>query len=172
MKTQRIKKVALLAIAVLMFAGSNLYAQRGRNYSNQGEGKGQACMNIPDLTEDQLSKIETLRIVHLKETTIQRNQMNELRAKKHTLMTSDNANMKEINAVIDQMTSNRNAMMKISAKHRQDVRNLLTDDQKVYFDSRPMRGHKHGNGAGMGRGHGRGQGAGNGCRQGYGARLN
>ena len=68
MKTQRIKTVTVLAIALLMFAGTNLYAQRGRNYSNQGKGFGQnqSCMML-DLTEDQQNKIEALRIAHLKE---------------------------------------------------------------------------------------------------------
>ena len=49
-----------------------------------------------------------------------RNQKNELQAKKHTLMTSDNANSNEINSVIDQMTNLQNKMLKTSAKHRQD----------------------------------------------------
>lgn len=168
MKTQRIKKVTVLAIAVLMFAGSNLYAQRGRNYSTQGKGYGQSqiCMMLPDLTEEQQNKIEAFRLAHLKEMTTHRNQMNELRAKKQTLMTSDNADMKEINAVIDQMTEVHNKMMKTSAKHRQDVRSQLTDEQKVYFDSRPMRGR--GQGKGFGRGHGRGNNQGAGFGQGYG----
>ena len=174
MKTQRIKKVTVLAIAVLMFAGSNLYAQRGRNYSPRGYGygygQGQICMMLPDLTEEQQNKIETYRLAHLKEMNTHRNQMNELRAKRQTLITSDNSDMKEINAIIDQMTSVHNKMLKTSAKHRQDVRSQLTDEQKVYFDSRPMRGQRNGRGAGYGRGNGRGynQGAGYGQGVGYG----
>lgn len=170
MKTQRIKKVTVLAIAVLMFAGSNLYAQRGRNYSTRGYGygQGQICMMLPDLTEEQQSKIETYRLSHLKEMNTHSNQMNELRAKRQTLITSDNSDMKEINAIIDQMTGVHNKMLKTSAKHRQDVRSQLTDEQKVYFDSRPMRGQRNGRGAGYGRGNGRGYNQGAGYGQGYG----
>jgi Spy/CpxP family protein refolding chaperone len=172
MKTQRIKTVTVLAIALLMFAGTNLYAQRGRNYSNQGKGFGQnqSCMMLPDLTEEQQNKIEALRIAHLKEMTAFRNQMNELRAKKQTLQTTDNADLKEINSVIDKMTEVHNKMMKTSAQHRQEVRSQLTDEQKVYFDSRPMRGHRNGRGSGRGAGNGRGcsQGNGQGNGQGYG----
>ena len=139
MKTQRIKKVTVLAMALLMFAGSNMYAQRGRNYSNQGQdfNQNQFCQRIPDLTEEQQTKIEAIRLKHMKEMNTFRNQKNELQAKKHTLMTSDNANSNEINSVIDQMTNLQNKMLKTSAKHRQDVRSLLTDEQKVYFDSSP-----------------------------------
>ena len=170
MKTQRIKTVTVLAIAFLMFAGTNLYAQRGRNFSNQSKGFGQnqSCMMLPDLTEDQQNKIEALRIAHLKEMNTFRNQMNELRAKKQTLQTTDNVDLKEINSVIDKMTEVHNQMMKTSAQHRQEVRSQLTDEQKVYFDSRPMRGNRNGRGSGRGVGNGRGYGQGNGYNQGSG----
>ena len=171
MKTQGIKKIAVLTLAVVMLTGVNLYAQKGKGNANQGRNyqSYQEC-RIPDLTEDQQNKIDALRLEHMKEMNAYRNQMNELRAKKHTLMTSDNADMKEINGVIDQMTSIHNTMMKSSAKHQQSVRSLLTDEQRVYFDSRPMRGH----GMGMhdGNGRGRGNGRGDGYNRGYGRGLN
>lgn len=169
MKTM--KKVAVLAIVVLMISGTNLFAQRGRNYSNQGKGynQNQMCQRISDLTEDQITKIEALRVVHLKEITAHRNEMNILRAKKQTLMTSDKADMKEINAVIDQMSSLRAKQLKSAAKHQLDVRNLLTDTQKVYFDSRPM--NRRGSGNKTGRG-GRGNGRGMGQNYGYGNGIN
>lgn len=166
MKTQGFKKLSVLAIALLMLAGTNLYAQRGRNYSEQGNrglNQDRACQMIPDLTEDQEAKINALRINHLKEMTGFRNQMNELQAKKQTLMTSDNSDLKDLNATIDQITNVHSKMMKASAKHQQDVRGLLSDEQKVYFDSRPMRGHGHGKGMrhdGYGRGAGQGSGRG------------
>jgi len=171
MNTQKFKKVVLLAVAVLMITGTNTFAQRGRNYSDQGRGfnRNQICERIPDLTEDQQTKIEALRLEQMKDRTGFRNQMNELRAKKQTLMTSDNADMKEINSVIDQMTGIHNKMMKASAQHRQDVRNLLTDDQKVYFDAMPMRGrgHKQGRGMRQGGNYGRGNMQGAGYGRGY-----
>ena len=172
MKTLRMKKVAVIALVALMFTGTNLYAQRGRN-GGQGKGMGYnqsgTCQMIPDLTEDQQTKINALRVSHLKVMNNYRNQMDELRARKHTLMASDNADMKAINAVIDQMSDLQNKMMKEGAKHQQDVRSLLTEEQKVYFDSRPMRGP--GNGGGM-RHDGYGRGAGQGIGAGYGRGLN
>jgi Spy/CpxP family protein refolding chaperone len=166
MKTM--KKIAVFTMAIMLMSGTSLFAQNGRNYSKQGNvnyrNQDQVCNRIPDLTEDQQVKIEALRVNHLKERTALRNQTNELRAKKQTLMTSDNADMKEINSVIDQMTELQNKKLKESAQHRQNVRNLLTDDQKVYFDSRPGRGHRNGMRSGNrgGRGQGNGQGTGNG----------
>ena len=172
MKTLKIKKVSVVVIAVLMLVGSNSYAQQGRNNARQGQGMNQKqgqgmnqmgfCQMIPDLTEDQENKIEALRLEQMKASTAFRNQKNELMAKKQTLMASDNSDLKEINAVIDQMTDIHNKMMKASAKHHQDVRNLLTDEQKVIFDSKSMHGHGHGKGHGKGmrNGSGNGRGAG------------
>ncbi|HAN19232.1 MAG: hypothetical protein A2X13_09480 [Bacteroidetes bacterium GWC2_33_15] len=171
MKTQKMK-ITILAVALLMFIGSDIFAQRGMGNGNgrgQGQGLGQGygdreyCMNIPDLTDDQLQKIETLRVAHLKVMNNFRNQKEELRAKKHTLMASDNTDMNAINSVIDQMTSLQNKMMKESAKHQQEIRNLLTDTQKVYFDSRPMRGEGRGHKHGLGMGNERGVGYGPNC---------
>ncbi|MBI9055887.1 MAG: Spy/CpxP family protein refolding chaperone [Bacteroidales bacterium] len=161
MKTM--KKVAVLTMAVLLIGGANAIAQNGRNYSKQGNGynRSEVCQQIPDLTEDQQTKIKALRVDHMKEMNTLRNQTNELRAKKQTLMSTDNADMKEINSVIDQMTTLQNKRMKTSAKHRQEIRNELNDEQKVYFDSRRMHGNRGGKGMRQGHRSGRGnQGAG------------
>lgn len=167
MKTQRMKTAGLLIAAFMLLATTSVNAQRGRGYAPQGRNFDQNnfCQMIPDLTEDQESKIKDLRIDHLSEMNDFRNQINELRAKKHTLMTSDNSDLNEINSVIDQMTAVQNKMMKNRAKHRQEVRGLLTDDQKVLFDSRPM--HRKGQGKGFG-GADRCQNSGFGMRQGNG----
>ncbi len=174
MKTQGMKKISILAIAFLMVLGTNAFAQRGRGYKNypdRANRSGMVCQRIPDLTEAQETKIEALRVNHLKEMNSYRNQMNELRARKQTLNTSDQANLDEINAVIDQMTGVHNKMMKVSAKHRQDVRSMLTDEQKVYFDSMPARGRGNNRGAGRrGTGYGNPGGMGQGYGTGYGYR--
>jgi Spy/CpxP family protein refolding chaperone len=149
MKTQKFKKVSLIVIAALMITGSSMYAQQGRNYSRQAQGmkEKQSCQMIPDLTEEQETKMKALRLKQTKEMTAFKNQMNELRAKKQTLMSADDSDLKEVNAVIDQMTDIHNKMMKASAKHHKVVRNLLTDEQKIIFDSKPM--HRKGHARGM-----------------------
>ena len=174
------KRTVLVALAVLMISSTNIFAQRGRNFNDREPGERfNICNRIPDLTEDQQTKIETLRVNHLKEMNAFKNQMDELRAKKNTLMSTEAAGITNINSVIDQMTDVHNKMLKASAKHRLDVRNLLTDAQKVYFDVTPR--HGRGNQRGMGRagrgnrnyyGYGQGYNIGNGQGQGYGRGLN
>lgn len=89
--------------------------------------------------------------------------MAEKRAHLNVLRTADKVDMNAINKSIDEMGANRTKMMKKREAHRQAIREILTDDQKVYFDSRRGRGSRGGNGQnGMGRdGQGRnGQGRG------------
>jgi Spy/CpxP family protein refolding chaperone len=150
MKAQKIS-ITVMAVALLLLS-TNLFAQRGAGNNREDRPRGnqqEICQNIPDLTTEQETKIEALRVDHLKKTNDYRNQLNELRAKKQTLMTSEKTDLNAINGVIDQMTGLQNKMMKEKAKMHQDVRSLLTDAQKVYFDSRPMRGHGNKHDRGM-----------------------
>lgn len=170
MKTKQLFFVA--AIIFMMTGLNNIQAQRGAgngygkgNGLNKNGGQG-VCQNIPDLTDEQGEQIKKLKTAHMKEMLVLRNQMGELKAKKRTLSTGDNVDTKVANANIDEITKLQNTIMKKQFKHRQDIRNLLTEDQKVWFDShQPRRGKgksgiKAGQGKwsqGPGRGHGRGQ---------------
>ncbi len=133
-----------------------------------GQGKSQAfyrCNNIPNLSADQQAKITALRTAHLKKMQNYRLQMAQKRIELQTLRTADKADMSAINKTIDEMSAIRTQMMKDREKHWQDVRNLLNQDQKVYFDSFNRGGTcmGYGMGRGFGRGYGRGFGA---CRGG------
>ena len=164
MKAQKIS-LTMLAIAMLLFIGSDIFAQRGMGNNREQRQKFDSqgyCSNIPDLTPEQEAKIKALQVNHLKQRTDFRNQMNELRAKKQTLMTSEKSDLNAINGTIDQMTALQNKMQKERAKHYQDIRSTLTDAQKVYFDSRHGMGRGNKSGRGMRAENGNGYGNGNG----------
>ncbi|MCD4736713.1 MAG: Spy/CpxP family protein refolding chaperone [Bacteroidales bacterium] len=164
MKNTKMRTNLVMVAALLLSLNLGVMAQQGNGWGNgQGWQKGDFCGNIPDLTEDQQSKIQTLRTAHWKEMQTLRNDLGEKRARLQTLQTADNVNMNEINNVIEEMGTIRTNKQKSAIAHRLDVRNLLTDDQKVYFDSRA--GNR---GAGMGNKCGFGQGRRNGNRNGQG----
>lgn len=164
MKNSGIVTTGMFLLAMLITINAGLYAQKGygRGYGpRNGSGPGFYCKNIPDLTEDQQGKIDALRTAHLKEMQAYRNQLDEKRAHLQTLRTADKADMNAIDKTIDEMGAIRTKMMKDREQHFQDVRNLLTDDQKVYFDNSKRgngqgQGCCRGNGPGRGYGHGRG----------------
>ncbi len=172
----RVKEVLLIA-AMISFT-SNIFAQGyGRGYGRMnGAGTGYYCSNIPNLTQEQQTKLETLRAEHWKNVQNDRNLLAEKAAHLRTLRTAEKTDMKAIDKTIDEMSVIRTKMQKSREKHIQDVRKILTDEQKVYFDNfrgrrgqcRFGRGYGNGTGRGMaaGRGYGRGPGRGPGpCRQ-------
>lgn len=177
MKHLKFKTIGLLLVAGLLCVNTNIFAQKGNGFGNgNGNGNGNNqwngsnqgyCQNIPDLTEEQQSKIEKLRTAHLKEVQSNRNILNEKRAHLQTLRTADKVNMDAIHKTIDEISVIRTSLQKNREQHIQDVRILLTDDQRVYFDNH-NRNQRHGQGYGRGNGQGRGHGYGNGNRQGRG----
>ncbi len=168
MKNTKIKTNLVLVAALLLSINLGVMAQQG---NGRGNGSGfqnwNNCENIPDLTEDQQSQIKTLRTAHWKDMQNFRNELGEKRARMQTLRTADKVNMDEINDLIEEMGTIRTNKQKNSVAHHMDVRKLLTDDQKVYFDSRSgRRGAGMGNKCGFRQGqeNGHGYGRGSGCR--------
>ena len=125
-------RIILLTIAMVFVFSIDTFAQRGAM-----RGQGQAC-NLPELTTDQQEKINELRINNMARANQHRASMNELRARKQALSIAENPSMREINSVIDQMEKQRAEHMKANAAHRQSVRGILTPEQRVVFDNRPM----------------------------------
>jgi Spy/CpxP family protein refolding chaperone len=150
MRTTNLKTVTLLVASLLIMGVSQTKAQRGQMKGNKGQGW--VC-NIPDLTEVQQNKIDDLRVTHQKKMLNNRNQMMEKRARLNTLRTADKADMNVINKLVDEIGVLHTSMMKEKEAHHQAVRGLLTEKQRVFFDSQKGRGFRDGRGMGhkMGR---------------------
>lgn len=177
MKTLKLKIATLLVTVIIFGTQADIFAQRGNGMGNgqgngngNGNGQGNVCNNIPGITEEQKTKMQDLRLIQMKERQANQNQMREKRAHLITLQSADKADMNAINKTIDEITTLQNTQWKKRAAHKQEVRNLLNDEQKVYYDAhsgRKGKGHRNGNcNNGRKQGHGNGGGYGNG--QGYG----
>jgi Spy/CpxP family protein refolding chaperone len=146
---------------------------------SQAKSKGNCKLN---LTDEQKEKMEKLKADFQKEADAIRLNMDVLNAEFRKLMGADTPSEKEINAKIDQITALKGKMMKASSKHKIQMRNLLTDEQKAIFDSMHSKhgkemkscgqGDRHGDGCGEGHGgkcgNGCGDKCGNGCGDGHG----
>lgn len=134
MKTNRFFLTTIAAL--LLICNTSLFAQQGRMLHRNGGIK---------FTEEQRAKIKDIHMASYKEMNALRTQMGELKAKQHTLTTADKADMNAINANIDEITKIQNKMMKIKAANHQQIRALLTDEQKMQFDSQMMhsKGERH-----------------------------
>jgi Spy/CpxP family protein refolding chaperone len=131
MKTKHL--ISATIIALMLLGTSSLFAQHdGPGFCNDSGLK---------LTDDQKAKIKEIHMASYKEMKELQNQMGELKAKQRTLTTADKTDMNAINANIDEISKVMNKMMKIRAANHQQVRNLLTDEQKMLFDSKAMQRH-------------------------------
>lgn len=127
MRLKNRKSLSLIVFALMI---STLAFSQGPN-----QGKCRAVANIPDLTEEQQTKIDALKAPHLKVMLENRTELDKLNAELKALEIADQPDMAKINAKIDEISAVKTKMAKERSKHRQDVRVLLTDEQKVYFDS-------------------------------------
>jgi hypothetical protein len=124
MKTLKIRKMAVVFFT-LVLTGSTVFAQGWRGGNRQGFGRNMnqnadrvqpTCINsIQDLSEDQKNEITNLEEEHQKA-------MAELRTERRS--TTDAIEKNEI----------RGEMLKKVKAHREEVRNLLTEDQKQEYD--------------------------------------
>lgn len=136
----RIKTVLFFVVALLMATGMDAFAQRGRGMAPRGgAGAGQVCMNIPGLTEDQLQQIRELQTGHISEMQTYRDQIDINRIQYRSLM-REGADMGAINSNIEERAAIRSQMEKKQAQHHQSVRNILTEDQRAWFDAAPRGG--------------------------------
>ena len=128
-----------MTLTLMFVVISMANAQQGsRNANRQGTGNGQryGFEQSLNLTAEQQTAMKSMRLKLQQELLPIRNKFGENRARLRTLSTVENADMKAINKVIDsnsQLTAN---MAKLRAANRQAVRKLLTEEQRIMFDSR------------------------------------
>lgn len=97
-------------------------------------GQLQMLDRLPDITKEQKAQITKLHAAMLKEVMPIQNVLKEKQARLHTLSTAEKVDMKAINSVIDDMAKLRADIQKKRMKFVQDVRALLTEEQRVIFD--------------------------------------
>jgi Spy/CpxP family protein refolding chaperone len=89
------------------------------------------------LTDQQRNDIKKIRMNMKKAIMPLKNLTVEKRAHLKTLSTAEKVNLDEINKTIDDIFSLKAQIMKLREAARQDLRKLLTDEQRMIFDSSP-----------------------------------
>lgn len=124
----------ILFIAILSVISVSIYAQGGPRgaYNNPDP---QFCRYIPDLTEEQETKINELWVKHLDKVSDLRLDIDERYLQLARLEKADSPDSKAIDQKIDEIFELKKQQAKLRSKHQQQVRALLTDEQKIYFDT-------------------------------------
>ncbi len=148
MKTQILNKVtASIILAVFMLIATDAMAQRARAYERRSDRaleqaperqqQGPAfCRNLPGITDEQLEQINAIRLNTMKQNQQVQNQLGEKRAQLRTLSTAGQPDNSAINRTIDEMAALRAELAKNRMASQQEIRKVLTDEQRIIFDSR------------------------------------
>lgn len=156
MKTSKLKLTATLLVLFLVgFVSYSMkaYAQPGLGGGFRAEAKAN-CQEfdkadkrgienrIPDLTDEQKEKIDKLRTEHLKKMLPLKNELGEKEAQMRTLTTAENVSMSKINSKIEEIGTLKIKMAKEREAHKQEIRKLLNEKQRLIFDTFPPKGKK------------------------------
>ena len=146
---RRLFKTTFLVFMLSAFA-INVQAQKMNNgnmkkqQNTQGKMLQQGDQNqrgagpelrIPDLTEEQKTQIHQIRTSGQKAALPVKNQLREKRAKLITLTSADKYDAKAVNAVVDDISKLEKTIMLFQIEHKQQIRSVLTEEQRVVFDS-------------------------------------
>src|SRR3989339_158806 len=112
------------------------YGKKGVNASEDTRGYRQERLKeLLNLTDEQFQQIEAQMLAHQKKILPLENELNEKEAKMRTLETADNADLKAINSLIDEMGMVKTKIAKERAAHHQEIRKILTPEQRIRFDT-------------------------------------
>jgi len=165
MKTQ-IRIIQLVLLAIFFSMMMNVFAQRGNDTQNpnkpprgpdpqlqalpappppprvppapvNADQQKHFRLDIPDFTLDQTDKIKMADLKHLSAMTPLRNQKREKSARLATLLSTNPVNLKDAEAIADEIGQIGAAILKQQIRHDQEIRGLLTPEQQIIFDARP-----------------------------------
>ncbi len=94
-------------------------------------------LDLPDLSNEQREKIRISDLEHMKTMTPLHNQVREKKARLQTVLTTSPFDAKSADQLADELGKLGAAILKEMIRHDQGMRNLLSPDQQVIFDSRP-----------------------------------
>ena len=141
----KLRSKFLIALLAIFLTGSvQTFAQKKSDCD--GHKKGGIENKIPDLTDKQKEDINKIELDYKKAVLPVTNELREKRAKLKTLQSAETPDTKAIEGLIDDMGKLRTDLQKLRSKKHQDIRNLLTEDQKIVFDTKASShsGHKCG----------------------------
>jgi len=142
MRTNYFKVAIITIILTSLLVGVSLAQPPGKREPHPEKGE-RFLERIPDITDEQKEQIKDLKTDHMKEVLPLRNQIDEKQARMKTLSTAEKVDMAKINKTIEEIGELKITIAKKRAVHRQEIRNILTEDQRVVFDSMTMKRGRH-----------------------------
>lgn len=148
MKKSIFRAVLLMIVITGAVVVANGQHHRGFQRGDDSSGKEFRKMEkdghrgLPDMTEEQKEKVKELKTSFLKEISPVENELKEKEARLNTLSAAEKVDKKAIEKTVKEIGELKTKMMLAREFHKQDVRAILTEEQRVVFDR--MGNHKRG----------------------------
>lgn len=142
---KQISKISAMLVLMLAITFSATAQQRSGAPQQKKQMKFENREMLPDLTDAQKEQMKSIRMKSMKANQSLKNQLMEKKAHLNTLSSADKADMKAINKQIDEISVLQASIQKVRANSKQEMRGILTDDQRVIFDAK-RNGYSHRNG--------------------------
>lgn len=124
------EKMFIFSLIGLFLLTSGLLAQpRGKTRKS-----GPRMMQVLDLTAEQETKMQEIRLKFRKETLPLRTKLQSLRGDLKLEMTAEKFDEGKVEKIVEQMQEVRTEMQMKRILHKQAVREILTPEQRVKFD--------------------------------------
>ena len=100
-------------------------------------------LQLPDLTEEQKDQIKEIHLAHIKDVQPLKDEVKINRVKVDVLLKRDDPDMKEIVSLVEANGKLLTQIQVKSIEQKISVRSLLTDEQKIIYDTRGERLKAH-----------------------------
>jgi len=145
MKRKSIIGISLLITVLMVGSGfSPKDIERRKGGDRVHRNTGVHWMEKLDLTQEQQEQVKVQRMAFYKAVLDEENQLRELRAKQQTILTGDAVNKSKLYDCLTEMNQLQVDIQKERMSHHQDIRKILTENQRIVFDVYHHQGKKYG----------------------------
>lgn len=116
--------------------------QMKKMHANQRQHRPARMIMRLDLNEEQTKQIEEIRLSGQKEMLPLRNLLREKNARLQTLTTSEKYDQSAVDQIVDEISEIRADMLSMRITHRQQIREILTEEQRIKFDAHQSNSNK------------------------------
>lgn len=142
------KNLKLMTLTVLMAFGIVQISQAQKHMRDKDERyemhhRENNRPEIPNLTEEQKTKIKELKLSFHESVKPLENQLNEKRAKLKTMTDEVPADRNKIESLVSEMGELKTQIDIVGVNHRLDVKDILTDEQQMFLENNRRKHKRH-----------------------------
>ena len=118
----------------MMRDGDMMHGGGKRHKGMYGAMHGSGHSWKASLSDEQRKKVDKLRLAYKRDKYLLKAKLKQEKVEFALLITEDSPSQSKVNSKIDQIAKLKKEKLHLKAKHKINVRKLLTEDQRVQFD--------------------------------------